>query len=354
MNREKRRITVGIIVGIFLMGVMYLWVRDGRAIKADSGYRLVMGTLARIVAVAADSDTAESCIEAALKELENIELLCSTYKVDSGISMVNRNAYKAPVRVSEPVFEVLQRAIKFSRISDGAFDVTIGPLMELWHSANDANCLPSDNELQQARSRVGYEKLILDANQMSVRFVADGMRIDLGGIAKGYGIDKAVEAMRRVGATGGMVDVGGDIRVFGAPPQGRGKWLIGLQNPDRAEESKHLLVLELTDGAVATSGGYRRFTLIEGKKYSHIIDTKTGSSSDKLTSVTIISKSATDADALATAVSVMGTEKGLALIESLPETEAILISSHPSFGVIKTRGAEKYTPKGSKLPRVEL
>jgi thiamine biosynthesis lipoprotein len=193
---------------------------------------------------------------------------------------------------------------------------------------------------------VGYEKLKLNNQNKTIEFSVNGMRVDLGGIAKGYAIDKAVEAMQACGAIGGMVDIGGDIRCFGTPAKGKEHWLIGLQDPNETKdglgESEPLLVLKLTDAAIATSGGYRRFALIEGKKYSHIIDTKTGYSSDQLTSVTIISKNATDADALATAVSVMGAEKGLALIEELPQTEAILIPSQPKLQLIKTTGAEKY------------
>jgi thiamine biosynthesis lipoprotein len=208
------------------------------------------------------------------------------------------------------------------------------------------NSLPADAELQQARSKVGYDKLILDANEMSVRFAVEGMRVDLGGIAKGYAIDKAVEAMQKGGALGGMVDIGGDIRCFGSPPAGQNIWRIGLQDPDKAkaglDAGTPLLVLNLTNTAVATSGNYRRFVVIEGKMHSHIIDTKTGYSSDELTSVTIFSQNTTDADALATAVTVMGTEKGLALIETIPQTEAILISSPPEYKLIKTSGAEKF------------
>jgi len=151
--------------------------------------------------------------------------------------------------------------------------------------------------------------------------------------------------MQRSGAIGGMVDLGGDIRCFGAPPKGRNHWVIGVQNPNLDEDIPELnliLKLKLANGASATSGDYQQFVLIEGRRYSHIIDRRTGTSTEGLSSVTIIADNATDADALATAVSVMGAEKGLALIESRPDTEAILITSQPKFELIKTTGAEKY------------
>jgi thiamine biosynthesis lipoprotein len=305
-----------------------------------------MGTFARVVCISADADTARKAIEAAFEQLDIIEDLMSGHKEDSQISRINRDAYKSPVKVSSTTFEVLQKAVEYSRLSNGAFDVTVGPLEELWHSAAEVNSTPADIELAGARAKVGYEKLILDANEMTVRFVVDGMKLDVGGIAKGYAIDAAVYAMQRCGALGGMVDVGGDIRCFGAPPKGNDTWRIGLQDPTETETvvgaGRYLLVLKLIDSAVATSGDYRRFVLVEGKKQSHILDTKTGYGSGKLSSVTIICPKAVDADALATAVSVMGREKGLGLIESLENTEAVLISAGPEYKIVTTGQAKQY------------
>jgi thiamine biosynthesis lipoprotein len=352
--QKKDRIFIEIIVGLVLItAAVYFFVGvekesiwpAGRA-DADSGMHEVMGTFARVVAVAADSNTADRCIKAAFAEIKEVDRLMSKYKSDSEISELNRDGFTRAVKVSKPTYEVLQRSIEFSRLTDGAFDVTVGPLVDLWHSAEEANSVPADAELQETRSKVGYDKLILDANEESIRFAVKGMEVDLGGIAKGYAIDKAVEAMQKGGATGGMVDIGGEIRCFGSPPRGQNNWRIGLQDPDKAKDGLNagvpLLVLHLTDSAVATSGNYRRFVVIKGKIYSHIIDTKTGHSSEELTSVTIISPNATDADALATAVTVMGKEKGPALIETMPEVEAILITSPPKFEIIKTPGAGKF------------
>ena len=172
------------------------------------------------------------------------------------------------------------------------------------------------------------------------------MRLDLGGIAKGYAIDKAIEAAQRGGALGGMVDIGGDIRCFGSPPEGREQWLIAVQDPNAIMAGTTggglLMKLKITDAAVATSGDYQQFVMIEGTRHSHIMNRKTGTSAEGLSSVTIIADNATDADALATSVSVMGAEKGLALIEKLPGTEAILITSGPEYEVTKTSGALKY------------
>ena len=276
----------------------------------------------------------------------------SDYKSDSQISQVNRSAFKRAVKVSKSTFEVLQRSVDFSRLTEGAFDITVGPLVDLWCSAGKENSAPSDSELAAARSKVGYDKLILDANEMSVRFAVEGMRLDLGGIAKGYAIDKAIEAMQKSGAAGGMVEIGGDVCCFGVPAGGKDNWLVGLQDPSKPVEGissgELLLALKLKNGAVATSGDYQQLVLIKGREYSHIIDSKTGTSAKGLSSVTVICENAADADTLATAVSVMGAEKGLALIETIPETEAILIpasvgtTSQQKYKLIKTSGAEKY------------
>lgn len=350
MSKQIRQVAFIVFVVLCLILTLYIF-GNKRRIEADSGYRMVMGTFAHLKAIAEDADTAKKCVEDAFAELKKVDELMSDYKSESQISRVNREAFEKAVKVEESTFHVLQKSVEFSRLSGGAFDITIAPLAELWRAAAESNSFPTEEELTDARSKVGYEKLILDKNEMTVRFAVDGMKLDLGGIAKGYAIDRAVEAMQAGGAVGGMVDVGGDIRCFGLPPKGKKTWRIGLQNPaetDSGEETlagvtnQVLMVLKLTNAAVATSGGYRRFVLIDGKRHSHIMNRETAASADALSSVTIISQNALDADAIATSVSVMGPEKGLALIEKIPDTEAILITPSPDYQLIKTHGAEKY------------
>jgi thiamine biosynthesis lipoprotein len=352
MNRKSLWLEIAIVVCGSVIVALYIFGCN-RRVEEDSGYRLVMGTFAHLKAIAKDNRTAMKCLDTAFAELQKVDKLMSDYKSDSEISEVNRDAFKRAVEVSKSTFEVLQKSVEFSRLSEGAFDITIAPLGELWRTAAESNSVPTEEEMGVARSKVGYEKLILDANEMTVRFTVDGMKLDLGGIAKGYAIDRAIEAMQAGGAVGGMVDVGGDIRCFGLPPKGKKTWRIGLQNPAETDSDEEtlaggteqvLMVLKLTDAAIATSGGYRRFVLIEGKRYSHIMNRDTATSAEGLSSVTIISKSAINADALATSVSVMGPEKGLALIEKIPDTEAILITPSPNYQLIKTTGADRYVP----------
>ncbi len=356
MNKKAKCIKPAIIIGAILVTVLYFILTVERQqswpkkrFTAESGYREIMGTFVRVMAVATDKQTALACVEEGIKQLKLVDNLMSVHNAESQISRINREAYSQAVKVTEPVFEVLQRSVEYSKLTDGAFDITVGPLVDLWQQAGNKNIKPTEDEIASAKAKVGYEKLVFDTEKRTVRFAVDGMQLDLGGIAKGYGIDSAARAMQQAGAIGGMIDVGGDIRCFGAPQRGKQKWSIGLQEPKTDAKglvSRQLeLVLELVNKAVATSGDYRRFTLIDGQKYSHIINPSTSSSAEGLSSVTIIAEKATDADALATAVSVMGAEKGLALIERLADTEAILISSGPEFKQTKTTGAEQYIKK---------
>ncbi len=345
MNKRSSQIVIAIFV-FSLVVLLYFFVGTKRNVETDSGYRVVMGTFARVVAVAPDSKTANSCIKAALLEIENVDALMSDYKSDSEISFVNKFAFERAVKVSEPTYEVLQKSIEMSKLTDGAFDITVGPLVDFLRSVEEKGAALSEEEIAKAKLKVGFEKIELDAQNRTVHFTVDGMQLDLGGIAKGYAIDLAVDTMRKHRAVGGMVDIGGDIRCFGVAPNNGNRWRIGLQDPNEPVDEfgtrEPLLVLKLTERAIATSGGYRRFALIDGKKYSHIINPTTGTSAEGLASVTIIAEKAIDADALATAVSVMGTEKGLVLIEKLPNTEALLMPSQFLHQIIKTSGAEKF------------
>jgi len=347
-GKKISSVIIVVFVACLVVVALYFSAGPGKQVELDSGHRMVMGTFARAVVIAKDMDAAGKCIESGFTQINKVDDLMSDYKSDSEISSVNRDGFKKAVQLSQSTYEVLQRSIEFSKLTDGAFDVTVGPLVELFRKAKNKQVLPGRDEIADARSKVGFEKLKLDGRNRTVQFTVEGMQLDLGGIAKGYAVDKAVETMQSHGAIGGMVDLGGDIRCFGAPLKGRDHWVIGLQNPNILKDSagrEVLLKLKMTNGAIATSGDYQQFILIEGKRHSHIIDRRTGTSTEGLSSVTIIADNATDADALATSVSVMGSENGLELIEKIPGLEAILITSQPEFKLIKTSGAEMYIKK---------
>jgi thiamine biosynthesis lipoprotein len=348
MVNDSRQKAFKFFVTACVISAMYYFVMEtfGPVVEVDGGSREIMGTFNRIVAVAKTEGKANRAIKAGFDELVRIDKMMSDYKADSELSKVNREAFAKAVKVSPELFEILQISEGYSRVSDGAFDITVGPLVDLWHKAGETNSMPDANTIAATKVKVGYEKLVLDAKNQTVRFAVEGMRLDLGGIGKGYAVDKAVEAMKRKGAIGGMADSGGNIRCFGRPAHG-GSWLIGIQDPNLADSveriadsSSPMMVLKLNNMAVATSGDYRRFVMVGGKKVSHIIDTNTATGASKMASDTIIAPKAVDADALSTAVNVLGAEKGLDLIDSLLGVEAIIVTREGK--IIKSSGVDAY------------
>jgi len=321
---KKRTITYTVLTFVAMGGLLWLSVRN-RSVTVDGGFRITMGTVARILVVAQTQPQADAAIDAAFDRIFHIDKLMSDYDPNSQLSLVNREAFDRPVAVDAELFEVLTAGKLYSCMSDGAFDVTIGPVVQLWRKAKENNTTPSPEALAKAKEAVGYENLILDTEKKTVKFAKEGMFLDLGGIAKGYAIDKAIEALQAAGVKGGMVDIGGDLRCFGTSANGKPHWFIGLQDPQNEENI--LLRLNMDDRAVATSGDYRRFVMIGEEKHSHIINPATADSAQTLSSVTIIAPAAIAADALATAVTVLGDEKGLELIETIPECETFIIQS---------------------------
>jgi len=332
-----------LVTALVLLG--YRSRSSATPVKVDSGIQMIMGTFARIVVMAPDEAIGRTCIQQAIEAQKLVDQLMSYHRDDSELAQINAHAYDRPVKIHAQTLAVLQKAMEISERSQGAFDVTVAPRLDLWKSAAAANTPPSAEAIQKAQAKVGWDKLALDPNEGTIRFTVPGMRIDLGGIAKGFAIDQSIRALQDHGALGGMVDIGGDIRCFGQGPAGKQHWSIGLQDPrvsaDDTDPQRIVLVLKLTDLAITTSGNYRRFIVIDGKRTSHIIDPHTGQGSDKLSSVTIMAPNAITADGLATAVSVLGQEKGLALIEQTPQVEAIVIGNDSSQ-IIKTSGAHRH------------
>ena len=330
----------------FLAVILFVFARSGQAKSevsvCDSGYFEVMGTIAHIVSVGFDNTTAERSVTAAKAALKNVERSMSGHDPNSLLSRINRNAFKEPVRIDSHMQEVFIASRHYSELTKGVFDITVGPIVDLWNKAEENSRKPTDKEIAKATSKVGHEKLLIDKENQTIRFQMDGMRIDLGGIAKGYGIDRAVEALTDRGAVGGLVDVGGDIFCFGMNRNGEKGWKIGIKEP--VNPGGVLVVLNIDQAAVATSGDYRRFVIIDGERYSHIVNPDTGISATGTPSVTIISRTAIQADALATAVSVMGYKKGIRLLGTIEDTEAVILVPLEEGGLEKiyTEGMDKY------------
>ncbi len=340
MKNQKFKILPISLIAISIVYLLFMRIQQSRLVSVESPNRLVMNTIAKIIAVGPSETTAQANINAAFAEVHRLEILMNRFDPNSQISLVNRKAAKEPVHVDPILFDILQKSIYYSKLTDGAFDITVGPLVDMWRKCAEANSLPSEQQLADIKKIIGYEKIILDANDCSVKLAVEGMRLDLGGIAKGFAVDRAIAVMKNFG-TGGLVDLGGQIGCFGTTQTGD-KWIIGVRNPAKDAENKILMKLELSDMAVSTSGNYERFYKIAGKKFSHIFNPQTEQSAELISSDTIICPNGTQSDALSTAVNVMGVTKGLELIEKFENTEAIIIPIEDKNKLIKSKNAEKF------------
>ena len=343
MQETKTKTFVYIVLSLIALGGLFWLSLKKHTATIDGGFRITMGTVARIMVVAQNQQQADKAVAAAFNKIYDIERLMSDYDPNSQLSQVNARAFEQPVPVDAELFEVLTTAKLYSCMSDGAFDITIAPVVRLWRKAKKDGTAPTPEAIAKAKESVGYENLILDTEKKTVRFTKEGVLLDLGGIAKGYAIDKAIEILQDAGMKGAMVDIGGDMRCFGTPINGKKSWLIGLQDPKNKDNI--LMKLKMDDMAVATSGDYQRFVMIDDQKHSHIINPATADSADDLSSVTIIAPAAMAADALATAVSVLGNKRGLELIEKIESTEAILIAHDEKTTFEKTTGVNRYIQK---------
>ena len=287
----------------------------------------VMGTLARLTAVAADEPTADAALQAGCQALEEVNRLMSDYIDDSEIGRLNRAAAGEAIPLSPPTMHCLRRALEISAQSGGAFDVTCRPLIQLWRTAAREKHLPDEEKLRTVHSLIGADKIMLDEMSRTAARRLDGVQVDLGGIAKGYALDLAAEAMKKAGSRGGLVDVGGDIVSFGLRENGQ-LWRIGVRDPFAVTSGEYRYALQFEDAAVATSGVQERFFEIDGKRYSHIIDPRDGRPAEQAPSVTVIGPDGLTADAWATAFSVLSVAEGKALLQEAgaPAVEVLWIS----------------------------
>jgi len=272
-----------------------------------------MGTLVELTAVAPGDVIAQAALTAGFQEIRRLENMLSTWIETSELSRINQAAGLEPIGVSAETFDLLRRALEVAEYTEGGFNIAIGPAVRLWNIP-EAPRIPTAMELDIAAQYVDYRRIHLDADRRTVFLEKPGMRIDIGGIGKGFAAEKAAAVMREIGATGGLVGVAGDLRTFGRRADGTA-WPIGMQHP--REAGKILATLDATDEAVSTSGDYERYFMQDGVRYHHILDPKTLQPARLCQSVTIIAPDATTADALATGVFVMGPARGMALVERL-------------------------------------
>lgn len=295
--------------------------------KKDSVYKKtmpLMDTLVSITVVADSKDIAEKAIEKTFAETGRFSSLINFYSDKSELAEINRNAGIQPVKVSPDSLDLIEKAVSAAEKSGGAFDPTIGPIVKLWDFPNKKK--PTETELARTLPLVNYRDIRIDRTASTVFLKRKGMMIDLGGIAKGYAADRAVESLKREGITSGLVSFAGDIRTFGTKPD-KNPWTIGIKNPRQTNEKDEIVAkIRLSDKAISTSGDYERYFMYEDKRYHHLLDPKTGMPAYGCRSVSIVTDRAVNTDAFSTAVFILGLEKGMALMKEMG-MDAMLIDS---------------------------
>ena len=281
-----------------------------------------MGSRFEITVVDNDSVAANSYIDTAIKEIQRIERLISSWDSDSQTSEINKNAGIRPVKVDEELFLLIERAIGLSKLTDGAFDISYASMDKIWKFDGSMTEMPSEESIKASVGKVGYQNIILDKESNTVFLKREGMKIGFGGIGKGYAADKAKALLIKNGVTAGIINASGDMNTWGKQSNGE-PWKVAITNP--LDKNKAFALLPIEQGAVVTSGNYEKFVNFNGKRYSHIIDPRTGYPSSGIISVTVFAPKAELADALATSVFVMGKETGINRINQMPNIECVII-----------------------------
>jgi thiamine biosynthesis lipoprotein len=286
----------------------------------------LMGNSFTITVVAQNEKTANTNINLAIAEIRRIETLLTTYKKDSQTNLINDNAGIQPVKVDQEVFNLIERCIGISKITQGAFDISYGSIdKSLWNFDKTMTKLPDTVTALKMVHLIDYRNIILNKENTTVFLKKEGMRIGFGGIGKGYAAEMAKQLLIKHNVKSGIINASGDLSAWGFQPNGK-KWTIGVADPESPAAA--FSFMEISNKAVATSGNYEKFVTIDGKKYSHTIDPKTGLPITGIKSVTIIASNAEFADAMATPIAVMGIKAGLYLIDQIPDLYCIIIDDN--------------------------
>jgi len=313
------------ICRILLLALVALYCLPGvrQTLAARLSFeRPMMGTSIEVILLDSDPEASSNAVDQAYAEIKRIEEQLSVRMRESKVSEINRSAGKRAVQVPAELLGLIRESIRIAGASHGAFDITVQGLGDLWDFHGPVFRLPDPADVKDRLNLVDYRKIRLQQEGSTVFLEGEGMQISLGGIAKGYAVDRAVEVLRKSGIKGGIVSAGGDLFAFGKREDGEA-WRVGVRNP--RDPSKNICMIPVSDLAVATSGDYERYRMFEGRRYHHVIDPRTGYPSKGCMSVTVVAERALEADALATAVFVLGPEEGRALLEKLPGVEGVIV-----------------------------
>jgi thiamine biosynthesis lipoprotein len=285
----------------------------------------LMGSRFDITVVVNNSVEANTYIDVAVAEISRIEKLISSWDPNSQTSEINRNAGIKPIIVDDELFQLIKRAKKISKLTNGAFDISYASMDKVWFFDGTMTEMPSEEAIKKSVAKVGYENIILNEENHSVFLKLDGMKIGFGAIGKGYAADKAKELLMKKGITAGIINASGDLNTWGTQTNGN-DWLVAIVNPLNKE--KAFSWMPVKNSAVVTSGNYEKYVKFNDILYTHIIDPRTGYPATGILSVTIFTKTAELADALATSIFVMGTEVGLNFINQLEGVECVIIDNN--------------------------
>jgi FAD:protein FMN transferase len=305
--------------------------------------QFLMGTLVEISVIEKDEELAITAIQEAFREIRRLENLMSIHIPDSELSKINQAAGKNPVSVSKELITVIQRSLFWSEKTAGAFDITIGPAQELWNFETPS--LPSNSSIADAVKKIDFRKIHIE--EQNIFLPEKGMRLNLGAIAKGYAVDKAIDILKKNKIQSALINAGGDLKSLGKRSD-QLNWRIGLQHPRNSESL--LASFSISGNAVATSGDYQKYFEQNGKRYHHILDPKTGyPAASGSMSATVISSNVMDADALSTAIFVLGSEKGIALLDSLNNVEGLIVDIKEEASISRNMGSiESFSLKSFK------
>lgn len=314
---------VYVMSGLMLAGTLLGMAGCGPAHYTVKRGQMLMGTVVQVTAVAADEETAQRAAAAGLAEVRRLEERLSTWIPTSDLSRVNAAAGREPVAVGPEALVLVLRALEIARLTEGGFNIAVGPAVQAW-SITENPRVPGQRELDQLRPLTDLSRVVVDEKAGTIFLAGPDMRLDVGGIGKGYAADLAVEAMRKAGATAGVIALSGDIKTFGALPDEQ-RFSFGIQHPRRP--GALLARLELQDEAISTAGDYERYFEQDGVRYHHILDPKTLQPASACQSVTVVAEEGWLADGLDTGVFVMGPARGMALIERLPGVEGVIVDA---------------------------
>ena len=298
----------------------------------------LMGSRFDISVVAKDSIKGALYIDLAINEITRIEKLISSWDANSQTSLINKNAGIKPVKVDAELLDLIKRSLAISKLTDGAFDISYASMDKIWTFKGTMKTMPSEADIKTSVEKVGYQNIILNEENQTVYLKLKGMKIGFGAIGKGYAADMAKKLLISKGVSAGIINASGDMNTWGKQPNGE-YWKVGITNP--LNKNKSFGLLPIKNGAVVTSGNYEKYVILNGKRYSHIIDPRTGYPTNGILSVTVFAPKAELADALATSVFVMGIEVGLNRINQLPNIECIIIDDNGNIHKSKHINIEK-------------